>query len=530
MDNTKLGEGNNIPDNEKSESSISPIINSRPPNLSTGKIESFAGPQEEISLSKQMSQTPPSSSIPVKKEEEESSSSLNTDAKKKRGGKQQLKKSFSIPKIKFELSRKVLLIFLGVVIFSAIVFMALYFYITNLRSVPLTIVSNQESVELMVDENKYGNISSPHIIKLKPGIYTIVVSKTDFFSQEKIIEVGGTEGTQELVFDLVEKQPISQILNKEILYPTYNEEDGLFLFFVKEEGNAYSLHEYSVETKEEIVLTDKAIFDLENVIWSPSAKQVIIKVVNQYERIEDGLFPFIEKYGSGAKINWVLNLERKDLVNITAKYLDAAIKNISFSPNGDKIVYFFKNDLERSLAVANNDGSEFERIIQLKNLTFDPELVWSPDGNKVAIFIESDKEKTEKHDVYLYSFSERNIKRLTDNGKSLGAVFSPDGDKIIYKSSNSVWLYDLKKEDEEAAMNLETSAQLENCVWLDNQNLAVADKEGVVWKINTTGEKNILNYKENMAPENISNVLIGKNNIFLVNEKGIYELGSENGL
>lgn len=426
-----------------------------------------------------------------------------------------------------------LLIIIGSVVLAiAIIAVGAFYYFSSFYKISLTITSNEQSLDLEIEGKKYKNVSAPYTIKLKSGTYKINASKEDFFDLEKTIEVNTLEGKQELVFELVEKQSITKIFDREIFYPAYNKELASFLFFNRNE-EGYSLSEYDLTKREETSLATGNITDnIDKVSWSPTYRQVIIKKDNLFQE-KDNLLPYLEQYGEGVKINWSLNLERKDLVNIITKHFHPAIKNISFSPEGDRIIYFFENDEERTLAVSTSDGSNFERIVQLKNLAFDPDVIWSPDGSRVAIFIsvgEGKEAKEDESDVYIYSFEERNIIRITDDGLSYGALFSPEGDKLLYESSNSIRLYDLNKNEAEAALNLEIVSSLEKSAWLDNQTFAVLDQEGGLWKVNASGERNLFDYKKATMPGNVKKIFAADGKIFLISSSGIYELEITKGI
>jgi len=496
----------NINPNKEFKSPISPDIKPKAPDLSTGR-----GPQEPVLKTKEP--TPPA------KPKEPTKAPLPPKPPQPA-----LEKKPPLPKKKINIKQIITIASIAFVLLAAII-TAAYFYLSYLRTIPLTITSNQKSVNLKIDEKEYKNISIPYTVKLKAGKYEITVSKEGFFPLAKTVELDLLTGSQELVFDLQEKQPITKIFDKEIFYPVYDKETSSFLYFAKEE-KGYTLNEYNLEKREETVLTDGIIANIEKVVWSPTHKQLIVKIINSSEPKEN-FIPFIEEYGEGIRVNWLLNLERKDLVKITKKHFHPSIKNIYFSPEGDKIVYFFNNNVIRTLAVANSDGSNFKNIVQLKNLAFEPDIVWSPDGERVAIFISAgeQKESPEKaSDIYIYSFAERNVSRITDDGVSYGALFSPEGEKLLYESSNNIWLYDFARQEEEAAVNLEIASALEKCVWMNNETMAVLDTDNNLWAVKTSGEKNLFNYKKTTMPEEVKRVLADENKLFLISARGIYEL------
>jgi len=506
-------ENQNQNTNSKGEAPISPNIEKKESGLSTGNIpEENLSNKEEVSKQREIPREPEEKikeSEPIKitppplKAPEKETKTITT------------KKETNIKGIIIIVS-----IIISVIVIAAL---AVYFYLANYRKVPLTIKSNQEIIDLVIGENEYKNVSSPHIIKLLPGEYSVSVSREDFFPITKTVNVDALGGDSELEFQLIEKQSIEKIFDKEVFYSVYDDKTNSFLYFSGDEEGDLFLNEYDLDSREETTLTDRGIVNIQNdsVVWSPSFKQVIVKVSNSPV---DNLFPFIEDYGTGVDINWIINLERRDLVNITTKHLHPTIKDVSFSPTGEKIFYFFKNDAERTLAMANNDGSDFERIVQLKNLEFDPDVVWSPDGDKIAIYISDGQRESgeESYDLYIYSISKREITKITDDGLSYEALFSPSGEKILYKSGGNIWAYDFAQ-GEGSNINLEVETSTENCIWLDDQNIITSNKEGL-WQIMIGGERKMLDYKKDTLPNNIKSIKLGVNEVFLISDSGIYQI------
>ena len=488
---------------------ISPNITAKPGELSTGRLESFAPTPEAKPAPSPEAPIPPQQ-VEVKK----------APAKEKKS----FKLPNILPSISPKLAKKIALIGGIVIVAGAIVFLGAYFYLTKMRGIPVTILSDQEVVNLTLDGNKTSNIPVPHILNLKVGKHTIIVDKDGFMPQEEIIEIGATDKSKEITFNLTEKAALAKILDKEVFYPTYNKATDSFFYFAKNETGGYLLYEYDVANQKETALTSATISDIERVVWSPHFKEVVVKTINKKQ--DGSLFPFLEKYGEGAKINWILSLDRADLVNVTVKNLDPAIKNVSFSPQGDKIVYYFQNDIERSLAVANNDGSEFERIVKLQSFEFDANVVWSPDSEEVAIFADKIDETGEKRsDVYLYSFSAKEVRKITDHDvSSFGALFSPDSKNILYSSGGSLWVYNKAEEGDGTSSDLRISADLDKCSWFNNEKVIAYSQEGKLLELNVNGTQRVLDYKESSLPKEIKNILIGSNKIFIVAKDGIYEL------
>jgi len=211
--------------------------------------------------------------------------------------------------------------------------------------------------------------------------------------------------------------------------------------------------------------------------------------------------------------------------------LHNTIKNVTFSPEGDRIAYFFKNDLERTLAVANNDGTSFTRIAYFETLPFDPDVVWSPDSTKIALFAQEQGSGVSDSDVLVYDFAIQSIIKLTDNGVSRGAVFSPDGSNLLYESRGSIFNYNLDQAEDTPYLDLEISADLDKMAWVDNENfVALSQTDGNLYIVNANGSKEELNYKKASMPSQVSQIMAGQGKIFIVSSEGIFEIELANNI
>ncbi|MBI2448268.1 hypothetical protein HYV44_01770 [Candidatus Microgenomates bacterium] len=417
-------------------------------------------------------------------------------------------------KPKRKLDKKILLI-LGAIVAGIILVLAIWLGIAYFRAATVEISVNENGFDVLLDQRKIAtNVNSPHKIKVKPGKHTIAIVKEDFFSSSENVEVTGTAGKKTLVFSLSAKQTIGKILDKEIFFPAYDKITNSLLYFDKQESG-YFINNYNLDTQTETVLTTKPIASIESVSWSPTYKQLIVKTTNSLA-LQNGLLNYLPEHGEGTKISWLINLERVDLVNISVKNYRPSLVNIAFSPQGDKIGYFFKSAEEKTIASADLDGSNFVRILMLATLEFEPAILWSPDGLNVAIF---NPDSQSPGDIFLFSFASRLSTKVTNDGKGNEVGFSPDGKMILYRSNNQLWWAETA--DSDKTQSLGTDGHVNTSSWLDNERLVVANNNEL-WKVKISGEKEALDYKKSSLPGNIKNILLGTGILLLVNDQGVF--------
>lgn len=423
--------------------------------------------------------------------------------------------------------RKKIIAILVAVLLLVILGGGAYYFITANREIPVNITLSQAGVTLFVDGKQYDNIASPHKVMLKKGAHTITARKDGFADLQKTLTISATQNSLDLSFTLTGYQTIEKIYAQEVFFPAFSK-DLNSLFYLTKGDKAYSLKQLSLDNQKEDSLLENITAGISKVSWSPTFRQVDLKVLNS-DQSTDLSLPYLEKYGSGTKVNWVVNLERKDLVSITAKDLHPSIKNITFNPDGNKIAYLFQNDTAKELAIANIDGTNFETLVQFKTIDFEPDVAWSPDGRKLAIFanMENGMQSNAKEvNIYIYDFETRNVSKITEDGTSTGAVFSPDSKKLIYQSGRNLWLYDLESKDNAtAALDLKLQGDLLTCSWVDGENfVALSSEDGSLQKVKTSGIKESINYQKVSLPSGIKSVIYGNQKVYLINNDGIYQL------
>jgi Tol biopolymer transport system component len=99
-----------------------------------------------------------------------------------------------------------------------------------------------------------------------------------------------------------------------------------------------------------------------------------------------------------------------------------------WSPDGTQIVFASRRDGNVELYLADTDGSNQRRLTQNGRLDYFPD--WSPDGRRIAFAVLEDRA------IYIMDADGSNERRLTYQGNAENPTWSPDGNWIVYQSSD----------------------------------------------------------------------------------------------
>ncbi|MBK6794147.1 MAG: PD40 domain-containing protein [Anaerolineales bacterium] len=120
--------------------------------------------------------------------------------------------------------------------------------------------------------------------------------------------------------------------------------------------------------------------------------------------------------------------------------------NAFYSPDVEKLVFQSNRNGNWDLFVLNVEtGTEF----QLTNSTADETFpAWSSNGKQIAFILDEGGVT----DLYVIDLDGRNLRRLTTDGKTVNAVWSPEGDRIAYQSERDgnldIYSFDFRDDKE----------------------------------------------------------------------------------
>lgn len=307
---------------------------------------------------------------------------------------------------------------------------------------------------------------------------------------------------------------ITNILNKEIIFPSFSAKENQFYYIDKKENYITT---YNPQTKKEQKLL-KLPDSPHRIIWSPDNQQAIIKVVFDKEKFTEEMNNSASKeiVTNGEIINWLWDKKQNKLT-----YISKYIRNIAWSPDSKKIVYQYyiwkKN--QNNIMIANPDGTGWQEIINLDGEEYG--VSWLDTEDILFYYLPTDPNSGSN--LYKINIKNKEKSELISDFSVLDIKISPDGKKIlyeIYENSENTSLGLINQDGlDKKKLGLQTSTG--KTVWsLDSKIIFMAlnvenNRSDTLYRIETNNDKKeILNYE--------SNEIIKTENLMVDNNKNIY--------
>ena len=310
--------------------------------------------------------------------------------------------------------------------------------------IPGTLIAKGLSKDATTTINKieFNNLEE-FTTKLKPGNYAITVKQQDFvdFSQQIKIKAGHSTVTLSITLTPV---PKLEILAEKVQFA--NASEKLIRYYSQ---NTFWLYDIAQNKKENISNPVKGI---SRVVWSP---QKNLAFVTQFNK------------------NYIFDFSRSGFTGIDSIRLPRGIDSLTWSPDGKKIAYTYSpNNKEYSLIVSGADGSGFERIADLRTLPRPINVLWSP-NDKTIMLVPQGKEFA-KNILYSFDIFSKSVKQLDETGDVKDALFSPNGENIIFsvfKAVNKTKSALYYKAGLKEAKDLNLDASIETTAWPSNSEI-----------------------------------------------------------
>jgi Tol biopolymer transport system component len=123
--------------------------------------------------------------------------------------------------------------------------------------------------------------------------------------------------------------------------------------------------------------------------------------------------------------------------------VDDGAKNyhVQPSPDGKRIAFDSDRDGERSVYLANADGTDVQRVT---SGGYAAVPTWSPDGERIA-FIRAEPDRPRVWNLWLMTISTGELRRLTHfaYGQTWGASWFRDGHRVAYSHESQLAIRDL---------------------------------------------------------------------------------------
>ena len=187
----------------------------------------------------------------------------------------------------------------------------------------------------------------------------------------------------------------------------------------KWESNIYTMN---IDGSELERLTE-SIYDDLYPSWSPDGKEIAF-VTNRSDVDGDGIRDFSI---------YTMNADGSNK-RVLTEGIEYAY-HPSWSPNGDRIAFRYREGDLAGIAIINSDGTGYERLVEEPDSGKIPgSPTWSPDASKIAFMTHRDG----NWEIYTMNSDGTNQKNITNNSEwDQQPVWSPDGSKILFISNRA---------------------------------------------------------------------------------------------
>lgn len=293
------------------------------------------------------------------------------------------------------ISAVVLLVIIGIVYF-------LY------QNTGITITYSPQNSQATIDGEK---ISSSIKTQLSAGNHDVKILLEDYIPFEQEINLGF--GTHENINVELRGLPIPEkIVSDQARFPSFSENKDS-IFYLGDSGKTmYEVIGISLEETASEKISPSFFESVTNVVWSPNKKLAIVK---QNEK------------------NLLYDFSRYDLLHQEITELDEGIKNITFSPDSSKIVYYYSpsDSTERTLVEASKTNTDKYILYNFMGTGIEnPRIDYSPDGKSILLVADNK--------MYLLDILTENLTQLAQDKIILEAKFTPTNN-IIFTTNTSTF-------------------------------------------------------------------------------------------
>jgi len=415
-----------------------------------------------------------------------------------------------------------LLIILVLVILGAFYF--LFFYKSTLK-----VSVNPPDAQIKIN----GELKSS-TIKLKPGEYTLEIEKESYVTYEEKIQINYFK-TSEISVLLKEIPSLISITDLEAMYPAYNKEQDLYLFYVPKEFAFYRVEADKIEAEDKspTLTTPHYIKNLKDVVWNQDRLIAILKIENNNQLLAGTPFynPIVNE---GTIMTYMYDFGRYDLLHQEATYWGIGISDIKFTPDGNQVAYYFEPGTgEKSLIIANKDRTNLNRALDMRSFT-DAKISWANDLKNIIIVNQSKDYATNL--IYNFDIIKKELLPITDTGNNIDAVFSPENDLVLYSTYSSdpdfsvYSLLSVMKPDGQDKKELKVRSLLNQVVFTSPEKIVFFEEKTLQdfklfgQDLNSLERINYLYLGESLKNPEIEEFIATKNSIIISQGLSLYTL------
>ena len=397
----------------------------------------------------------------------------------------------------------------------------------------ITLELNQERVNLEIDGETKGEVSSGYSARLKTGSHQVQLSKDGFLSLEKTVVVERKDKLL-LTFQLLPIPAIEKVLDGTVKYVRLSQDGSEISYWDTTDNNFKS---WQLASSKAVTLFRGSFPSLTWATWAPINEIVIAKLTGRHQlglmvdnrEIKGRYVVLGERPVQGASkydgtTTWLFNDDRRNAAGWEPVLLSESIRQIAFGPGGREVVYIYDTaDGEYSLVRALADGQEWERVVtDLPRVGTDAVLSWSSDEQHVLI---DDSNKLWLADLHTHVVNEIATDRLPDSHYS----FSPGGDQLAYLVQDGeglkLMIYDLVTNEVRAIDDINGDSSATVFGWLDDSSVIMAGQNQSFVRINLISQERttipFVGTEEDLIVEGLQYSATGKA-LMLMTNKGVF--------
>jgi hypothetical protein len=358
-------------------------------------------------------------------------------------------------------------------------------------------------------------------ITTKPGDHVLTVKKNGYVTQIMNLTLSGGR-SKSVQVDLVEVPkpivlPLGNIKDLPVDNITTGDEDDSLMFLGSGKSALYKIQFKSDRSVDYVrQISNPGFSGITNIVWGPKKDAAL------FQKGSAAYFFDFQKY------NFVSQQE--------VKFGDD-IGNVAWAPDDSKIAYSYApSPGEQSIIFADKANTNIKRALNLKDYGItNPYLRWSPSSEWLLIIPRNTDASGNK--IYLLNAYTMAVKNITDTGNNQEALYSPDGNKIIYTTTSDDPSNPVKSEvsvmnsDGSNARDLGIKAIISKIVWIDNSNIAVATydpetQQESLFKFNVDSKQKI-GFSIPLSGVYITELSISKDNktLYFVSNNHLYQTG-----
>jgi hypothetical protein len=421
-----------------------------------------------------------------------------------------------------------------------------FLFFFNKGTLALTV--NPREAQVIIDGQEYPRKIN-YQIKLPTGEHVLEIKLDGYVNYKNKININSFK-TIEINIELKQRPTVQKLLNEKIKFIGLSPDkkylvglDILGKIFYRvsvqnENATNETGEENSQNTNQNLTsvntaqpITEKGFANIVNVIWNPKKELAILKVKNEKAQLNKTDF-YRNDASDGTITTWLYDFNRYDLKNQESIYLGKDIGDIVWTPDGEKIIYYAKNNKSLYQASAKNTDVEL-----LKNIPAiaDPAISIAPDGKNLTLVARS--RQYNKNYLYLFDLYSKSPSQITQKGDQKGAIFNLSSDKILYASyseepnSNIYTALSLVDIDGKNNQSLDVRALIETVKFFDEKNFiypSLTDQTGseklIKFNIETKEEHEF--QMQNTDRLRFDNLLLAENKekVYFLSENFLYAL------